>query len=297
MGLLSLCLLYLAACTTQPVTSPSRPSSVQNLESRARVEVANGNFSTAADLYTQLAATVSGTLRSGYLIEAARLLIEGGDVTSARRRLSEVRADRDRGADHAQRQAVVVLLARIELEQGRPQPALDILSELQQPIAVPVLSDAAAVRGRALFRLGRHADAVRVLVEREVWLDDAAQVLGNQRMIWDGFREPSTPAAIAPTGDRIVDGWLALAPLARSAGGDADLRRALLAWRETYTDHPAAGRLLAELLSAQRSAGFPAQIALLLPLSSAQRTEALAIRDGFLAAHLRSSRGNGTSIR
>jgi outer membrane PBP1 activator LpoA protein len=114
-------------------------------------------------------------------------------------------------------------------------------------------------------------------------------------MIFDGFRQNPPPANLPPTGDRIIDGWLALAPLATA--GTSDLRRSLLAWRETYTDHPAAGVLLAELLAAQRRAGFPAQIALLLPLTSPQRTLALAIRDGFLAAHLRSAGDAETSIR
>jgi hypothetical protein len=158
-----------------------------------------------------------------------------------------------------------------------------------------VLSDAAAVRGQALFELGRPADAVRTLVEREVWLEDSAAILANQRLIWDGLRQYPPAAPLAPTGDRIVDGWLALAPIATS--NPADLRRSLLHWRETYTDHPAAGVLLADLLAAQRAAGFPTQIALLLPLSSPQRAAALAIRDGFVAAHLRSAGSDATSIR
>ena len=158
-----------------------------------------------------------------------------------------------------------------------------------------MLRDAAAVRGQAFFQLGRPADAVRALVERELWLEDSAAILANQRLIWEGFRQYPPPATLAPTGDRIVDGWLALAPLA--TGGSTDLRRSLLAWRETFTDHPAAGVLLAELLAAQRAAGFPAQIALLLPLTSAERALALAIRDGFLAAHLRGTNGATTAIR
>lgn len=291
---LSLCLTLTACTTLQPAATSGRtpPANVQNLEGRARTEAANGNRIGAADLYTQLAATVAGALRSGYLIEAARLLLDGGDVATARRRVAEVRAE---GND--QQQAVVVLLARLDLEEGRPEAALDRLATLAQPVSEPAQSDAAAVRGMALFGLGQHAEAVRVLVEREIWLDDSAQVLANQRMIWDGLREPSMGTALTPTGDRVIDGWLALAPLARSANGAPDLRRELLAWRETYTDHPAAGRLLAELLSVGRSAGYPAQIALLLPMTSPQRLAALAIRDGFFAAHLRGTHGNDTLIR
>jgi outer membrane PBP1 activator LpoA protein len=114
-------------------------------------------------------------------------------------------------------------------------------------------------------------------------------------MIWDGFRQFPVTTAPAPTGDTIVDGWLALAPLANNVG--ADLRRALLTWRQTYTNHPAAAGLLAELLAAQRSTAFPTQIALLLPLSSPQRDAALAIRDGFMAAHLRSPANADTEVR
>ena len=55
--------------------------------------------------------------------------------------------------------------------------------------------------------------------------------------------------------------------------------------------------LLAELLAAQRATAFPSQIALLLPLSSPQRAFALAIRDGFMAAHLRNQSATPTSVR
>jgi outer membrane PBP1 activator LpoA protein len=284
-------LAWLASCTTQP--RPSTPvGGIQTLETRAATEARNGNWSAAATLYAELATAVTGSLRSGYLIESARSSVEMGDTATARRRLTEARA----AADRDQQQAIVVLLARLELEQQRPQAALDMLAALQAPLSSAVLRDAAAVRAGAFFRLGAHADAVRALVEREIWLEDAAAILANQRMIWEGFRRFPPAGPPEPTGDAIIDGWLALAPLAVSPGG-ADLRRALLGWRSTYTDHPAAGGLLAELLAAERAAGFPTQIALLLPLGSPQRVAALAIRDGFMAAHLRNPNADATAVR
>jgi outer membrane PBP1 activator LpoA protein len=290
-----LILLFAVAASCTPQTQTTRPATagqVQDLESRARAAVQTGNWSTAADLFAQLAASASGTTRSGYLIESARASVKRGDPQSARRRLGEARS----GASLDQQKSITVLLASLEVADRRPQPALDLLATVQQPLPASVQRDAAAVRGQALFQLGRHADAVRAFVEREVWLEDSASILENQRMIWEGFKSYPPPASIAPTGDRIVDGWLALAPLASS--GTTDLRRSLLPWRTTYTDHPAAGVLLADLLSAQRAAaGAPSQIALLLPLSSPQRSFALAIRDGFLAAHLRGSRAGDTTLR
>jgi outer membrane PBP1 activator LpoA protein len=289
----TLAVVLLAACAACTSLTPTqRPTGdVAGLEQRARAAAESGNSAAAADLYTQLAAASSGTTRIDYLLEAARLAADHGDTALARRRIGEAR----NGATAAQQQASAVLLARLELADGRPQAALDMVVALPQLLLPAAQSDAAAVRGQALFRLGRPVEAVRVLVEREIWLGDAAAILANQRMIWDGFRQYPAAARVAPTGDTIVDGWLALAPLAASVG--TDLRRSLLTWRRTYTAHPAAGGLLADLLAAQRSTAFPAQIAVLLPLSSPQRPYALAIQDGFMAAHLRNSGNAPTNIR
>jgi outer membrane PBP1 activator LpoA protein len=282
-------LAVLASCTTQgPVT---RPTDVQALEARARAAEQSGNLAAAADAYAELAAGVTGTLRTGYLLESARLLATEGDAALARRRILDAR----NGASAEQQKTITVLLARLEVRDRRPQAALDLLAGLQPPLPAPVQSEAAAVRGQALFQLGRHVEAVRTLVDREVWLENGNDILANQRLIWEGFRAFPPRDALAPTGDRVVDGWLALAPLATRS--DSDLRRELLAWRQTYTDHPAAGRLLADMLSTQRGAAFPTQVALLLPLSSPQRTQALAIRDGFMAAHLARGGDHATTIR
>jgi outer membrane PBP1 activator LpoA protein len=278
--------VFLAACAAcTSVTPTQRPTGdTAALEQRARSAVEAGDLETAADLYSQLAAATAGTNRNEFLLQAARLAAEYGDATLARRRLAEAR-----GLTPAQQQASTVVTARLEA-------ALDLLAALPQALAEPGQSDAAAVRGQALFRVGRPVDAVRTLVEREVWLGDAPSILANQRMIWDGFQQlPATAAVPAPAGDAVIDGWLALAPLTTSSG--PELRRSLLAWRQTYTTHPAAAGLLAELLAAQRSTTFPSQIALLLPLSSPQRAFALAIRDGFMAAHLRNPSNSMTSIR
>jgi outer membrane PBP1 activator LpoA protein len=289
--IMALLLVCLSACTT--ISPTTRPTNVQGLEARAKAAEQNGNPAAAADLYAQLAAGVTGPLKINYLLESARLFVDAGDTAAARRRLTEARA----GASAEQQKAIIVASARVEVGDKRPQAALDLLGTLQQPLSMQVQSDAAAVRGQALFALGRHVEAVRTLVEREIWLADSGAILANQRLIWDGFRRFPLTATPPPTGDKVVDGWLALAPLATSNEGD--LRRALLRWRETYTDHPAAGALLAELLASQRSTGgFPKQIALLLPLTSPARNAALAIRDGFVAAHLRNGAAAGeTSIR
>src|SRR5262245_46968515 len=287
----ALLLAAFAACTSQTPTERPTTRDAAAREQRARSAADAGNFGTAADLYTQLATASTGGMRIDYLLQAARFAADSGDTALARRRVGEAR----NGATPTQQQTSTALLARLELAEGRPQAALDMLASLPQALPEQVQRDAAAVRGQALFRVGRPVDAVRVLVDREVWLGDAASIIANQRMIWDGFRASPSPPPATQTGDAIVDGWLALAPLTSTSG--PELRRSLLGWRQTYPSHPAAAGLLAELLASQRSTEFPSQIALLLPLSSQQRAFALAIQDGFMAAHLKSSNNSSTSVR
>jgi outer membrane PBP1 activator LpoA protein len=289
--LATLVVVAFAACTSLTPTERPTGGDAAALEQRARAAADSGNIAAASDLYAQLAAASSGTARVDAMLQAARLAADSGDIALARRRLGEART----GATVVQQQAGTALLARLELAEGRPQAALDTLGTLPQALPEQVQRDAAAVRGQVLFRLGRPADAVRTLVEREVWLSDAESILANQRMIWDGFRTLPAPPPAAPTGDAVVDGWLALAPFTASTG--PELRRSLLAWRQSYPSHPAAAGLLADLLAGQRATAFPSQIALLLPLSSPQRAFALAIRDGFMAAHLRNSSNGDTSVR
>jgi outer membrane PBP1 activator LpoA protein len=283
--------VLVSACTVQNV---SGPADLTNLEARAEQQAQAGNLASAAALYRQLADAASGSRRAGYLIEGASLLIERNDRGQAQRWLAEAAALGTR----EQQQHVSVLRARIALDQDQPDAALQILAGIADPIPVDVQRDLAAVRGLALMRIGRYADGIGALVEREIWLDSPADVLANQRMIWDGLRRARLDTAPPLTGDRIVDGWLALAPIAAVADDKAEFRRELLQWRAIYTDHPAAGGLLAQMLSEQRGAqAFVQRIALLLPLSSSNRPAAIAIRDGFLAAHLASGTERESTVR
>ncbi len=207
-----------------------------------------------------------------------------------------------RGAEapraEAQQQAVIAR-ATEALRQSRPEEALQLIADMGRPASVAVTTAAAAVRGQALFRVGRSADAVAVLVEREHWLDRSADILANQRMIWEGMGLAG--AETQRTGDGVVDGWLALAPLAAAAGTPgAEFRQRLTRWRAEYPNHPAVTGLLSEYLlePARPREAWPRHVALLLPLSSQVRHFALAVRDGFMAAHLRADeRAADTIVR
>ncbi|HEX6993188.1 MAG TPA: penicillin-binding protein activator [Gammaproteobacteria bacterium] len=287
LGVLAAAAWLAAGCVSTPTSAPS-PQTVA-LERRARAAEERGDAASAMQLYRQLADTTRGTQRVGYLIDAARLALTVGDASAATGWLTEAEED----ANAAQRQAIVVLRAELDLRDGRANDALVRLDGLGRPGSIALMTDAESVRGRALFALGRASEAVRTLVEREAWLETSEAILDNQRMIWDGLAS-SGDVDLRPTGDALVDGWLALAPIAASGASGPELRGALVEWRRQHASHPAVMGLLADLLATDRGSGaYPEQIALLLPISSPQRAFAIAIRDGFLAAHLAAGGGSG----
>ncbi len=265
---------------------PTLPISEQQTRQRAEDLAQSGDVGAALDLYDDLVATSTGEARADYLMAGTRLLIDSGDTSNARRWLARARED----ANVQQRQTILILSAAAELEDERPEDALDWLGRLTQPPDPAILVAAAAVEGRALFRLARVEEAVTALVERELWLNDSAAVLANHELIWSGLREQTFDRPMRASGDPTIDGWLALQPVASAYRSDpSGLQVSLLGWREDYSGHPATAMFLPELLERYRlSQIYPRQLALLLPLTSL-RQEAAAIRDGFIAAHLRTS--------
>jgi outer membrane PBP1 activator LpoA protein len=270
--------LWLTGCSSVP---PQAPANLGTLESEAAMAAQAGNAAVAAGLYRQLADLSRGSARSGYLILATRFAFELGNLNQTELWLDEARAS----AAAAQLPEIDLLSARQLIERGSDLNALELLNRLPAQMPIVLAAESSGLRGRALFALGRYADAVATLVDREIWLDSSAEILANQRLIWDGLRELGTVPE--PSGDDIVDGWLALAPFTELSGEGTEFLRSLTEWRSRFSNHPAAGGILAELLASQRSSGQrPNRIALLLPMSSARRTLAMAVRDGFLAAHL-----------
>ncbi len=290
------CLVALAACET---TGPTLPTDVRALEQQAAQLAATGQLEQSVQTYTALVGATRGSTQSRFLIDGARVLMQIGNYGSARRWLT--RAQRAAAPDQARR--ILLLLAEVEMAEGRPDAALELLGRVSELPTDELLADAAAVRGRALFGLGRVEEAVTTLINREFWLNTAEQILENHRLIWNGLVAQTASTPVVPSGDLVIDGWLALQPVAAGYRiNPFGLQAGLLQWRQTYPSHPAAGTFLAELLGQTRlSQSYPEQIALLLPLSSVQQSVAKAVRDGFIAAHLDSSAeataGTGAALR
>jgi outer membrane PBP1 activator LpoA protein len=216
------------------------PDDTAASEAEARAAAARGDYVAARTLYEDLVAQSAGMQRAAYQIE----------------------------------------LARAELELGMPELALGLLDATPAELPDALESERSAVRASAYFALGRAVDAVRLLVEREIWLDSSDEILANQNLIWEGM----------------IDGWLALTPLTRLGAEDPQFRDALFGWRESFPNHPAAGGILAERFAISRGAGSrPARIAVLLPLTQ-RPAESLAIQAGVFAGRLEDENLGNSSI-
>ncbi|MBS0396079.1 MAG: penicillin-binding protein activator, partial [Proteobacteria bacterium] len=136
---------------------------------------------------------------------------------------------------------------------------------------------------------GRAVEGVRALVGRER-LIPAAQLADARRALWEALRAAGARGAslAVPKGtDPVVAGWLELARVATQGRRNPYAQRNQLAnWRNRYPQHPANGPIVEAMQTeAVPELRFPAQVALLLPLSGRLADAGEALRDGFLAAY------------
>jgi outer membrane PBP1 activator LpoA protein len=274
--------IALVACTTIDPGDSEPAGPVATAESLSR----QGRHEAAADLYQQLALQTGGSERQRYLMLTARQRLLAGTPEVARKIVLRL----DQPVAESNRLLWAQVSAEVAIAMGNPASALTALDDAP---AVETAADATnilLIRSQALFRLGQPVAATMALLEREIWLDGRTDIAANQRLLWDGYRVwgvQSLAGDATPSDDPTMRGWLALGEIAWTRRtSPTSMRRALTAWQDDYPNHPADRLLVPELMAGLPSVeDFPRQVALLLPLTGRQQQPALAVRDGFLAAH------------
>lgn len=248
-----------------------------------------GQYRQAAQAYEALASRASGTQRPDFLLSAAHAWTAAGEPATARRILAAVHVPATAAALGARRSLV---LAEIDLAQRQPLRALsDSAGLTAQQLSPELQLRLYRLRADAYLQAGNPLESVRARVALEPLLKEPQAIRNNQERIWHALGQLTTPALEQlsnATPVNTLGGWLALAELARTAQGNPEaFRRGLAAWEQQYPHHPATRILVPQLLRFVAAArGYPARVALLLPLRGGPYAEAArAVLDGFMTAY------------
>ncbi len=273
----------LAGCPSTGVRPPAqRAPDAQAAETLAR----EGDHRAAAQMFDQLAAASTPPASTDYALRAAKEWLAAGERAQAERVLNALGpglgAERDRERS--------LLLAEVAIAANQPDRALQILRELPPPSTPQQSARGLQVQGRAQFARGNAVEGTRAFLQRERWLQGSDAIGANRQELADNLHAAAARGVSLkpPAGaELLLAGWLefgsVLNELDRNPLGAAASVRD---WRKRYPLHPANSSVLDEALRASSvTLEYPAQIALLLPLSGRQQAAGTAVRDGFLSAY------------
>lgn len=280
--LLSLAMVAVAGCATSDFSGWPGTQSERRAETLAR----NGQFQDAASVYIGVAGRATGQEHDRLTMLAVEQWLNAGDDRRARNALSEVPVP----ASGELLWLWSANTAALALRDGQPDSALNLLDPMSS-LALPTgyRARVEALRADAWFQKRDPSHAIRLLRQRENWLDDDSSILQNRKRLWDGLlvSDLETLRAAAETElDREIQGWLTLGALANSTGQQGvGWTNGVIRWQENNANHPAMAILSDLELTAGQPLDFPSQIALLLPLSGSNATAGRAIQNGFFGAY------------
>lgn len=277
--------ISITSCTTSTL-QPQQPGADRQL-AQAEKLARDGKYQEAAQAYESLAAQSPRELRDRLLLRAAKEYLLAGTPDKVTATLNQLSPSLP-SQDFATRTQIAAELA---LQSRNPTKALTELERIPQPLPRENAPDILALRARAQFALNRPAAAVTTALERERLLNSPQEIRANQRLIWEGLQQSAAGNADfkpQPGSNAVVAGWLELGSVALVAARNPfTAKNDLAAWRDRFPTHPANSFLNEEILP-EIGVGldYPAQIALVLPLTGRQQAAGVAVRDGFFAALL-----------
>jgi len=282
-------LLLLSACGTPTVkqTAPRDPQASSAFQS--------GNFSTAADLWQQLARESGSSERSYYLLRAADARLLNRQTDQAETLLGQVDAQK---LDRRYRALYNAVKGELLLHQGKPEQAETILagtsttnSDLQKRVQL-LLNQARLQQQSPELQAW---EAFKQRAENTFMSDSDALALLH-------LLDPVSATTLKDRSSRErgeIPGWIDLTLIARGQYADEEARiTAMASWRTAHPFHrldEAQAYQLATEFNA--SLAVPGRISILLPQSGRMAGMAAAIRDGLMGSYLNSPQKNRSELR
>ena len=188
-SLITVCLIaLLSACTTGPEKSVDEIIS-DAVRSKPEQPLEAGAEEMSAEDYIALASESSGKQREQYLLKAAELLIQRGDLRMAESQLQTLDAET---SARSQQNQINLLAAKIALANENPRQAVELLPPLKE-LPLPQYIEARQIMADANLDLGYYMEAVRIRVDLDHYLGTEAEKEKNHEAIWAALqRTPET---------------------------------------------------------------------------------------------------------
>lgn len=269
----------LPAVAPAPGTSTQAPRTAENL-------IAQGEYVDAAVIALDEAAMADGSARITKLETAAWAAARGDAAELIQQALTLYPNVTLSAEQQATRQTYQALLAAL---QENPTQALELIGTTARPNRARPLGDYWLTQALAYRLLDDGEAATLMLVRRDAQLSSAQRQLNHARL-WSLQQESSRFLFADPNVryDATTQGWLELGQIARRFWTDETaIYDALNQWQLSFPGHPAHEQYLAiaEQTALTTLHSAVRRIALLLPTSGRLAEAAMAVRDGFIAAH------------
>jgi len=281
--LITICLIaLLSACATGPEKSVDEIiSDAVRSQTEEGMEAQPDEMS--AEDYIGLASESSGKQREQYLLKAAELLYQRGDLRLAESQLQTLGTETSAQSHQHQ---ISLLAAKIALANENPRQAIELLPPLKQ-LPLPQYIEAKQITADANLELGYHLAAVRIRVDLDHYLGTEADKEKNHEAIWAALqRTPEISLHPSKVDNKTTRGWIELARELRMAQTDASvMQERILDWGTRYPAHPVSNLFIENLLiEYQTTYATAASIAIMLPMQGKHKAVTDAIQGGIVTA-------------
>ena len=236
------------------------------------------------EYFIKLASESTGELQQKYLIKAAELLYQRGDIASAQDQLKDIKAEDIADSRHIQ---IQLLAAKIALANHNPAQAIELLPKRTR-MTIEQYIEISEVRAEANNAMGYLMEAIKTRVHIDPYYKNDEQRENNHTAIWSALNAlPSVVLDKLRSSNKTLQGWLELARIIRTAQINShDLQVNILDWNTNFPEHPVDDVFITKLLEDHTNIQAEDQvIAVLLPMNGPYQAIATAIKGGFMSAY------------